>query len=76
MELSDKFAQIRKQSNRLWLVKFYAPWCGHCKRLEPVWAQVSQALHRTNVRVGKVDCTRFTSIASEFSISGFPTIKL
>ncbi|XP_044767104.1 protein disulfide-isomerase TMX3 [Coccinella septempunctata] len=75
LELSDKFPTIRKQGNTQWLVMFYAPWCGHCKRLEPVWAQVSQALYRTNLRVGRIDCTRFTSIASEFSISGFPTIK-
>nr|CAD7260738.1 unnamed protein product [Timema shepardi] len=53
---------------------FYAPWCGHCKRLEPVWAHVAQNLHNTNIRVGRVDCTRFTSLATEFSVSGFPTI--
>lgn len=55
---------------------FYAPWCGHCKRLEPVWAHVAQALYKTNIRVGRVDCTRFTSVNNEFSIQGYPTIKL
>lgn len=74
LELSDKFSEIRREGG-YWLVKFYAPWCGHCKRLEPIWGHVAQALHRTNIKVGKVDCTRFSSLATEFSINGFPTIK-
>ncbi|RZF39530.1 hypothetical protein LSTR_LSTR001051 [Laodelphax striatellus] len=72
LELSDRFLDIRKDG--MWLVMFYAPWCAHCKRLEPVWSHVAQSLHNTNIRVGRVDCTRFTNIASEFSISAFPTI--
>ncbi|XP_044254609.1 protein disulfide-isomerase TMX3 isoform X2 [Tribolium madens] len=74
LELSDKFSEIYKEGG-FWLVKFYAPWCGHCKRLEPVWAQVAQALYKTNIRVGRVDCTRFPTLATEFSVNGFPTIK-
>ncbi|XP_063235483.1 LOW QUALITY PROTEIN: protein disulfide-isomerase TMX3 [Bacillus rossius redtenbacheri] len=72
LELSDRFLDVRKDGQ--WLVMFYAPWCGHCKRLEPVWAQAAQTLHNTNIRVGRVDCTRFTSVAAEFGISGFPTV--
>ncbi|CAG7733529.1 unnamed protein product [Allacma fusca] len=72
LELSDRFLEVRKQG--IWLVKFYAPWCGHCKRLEPIYNHVAQALHDTAVRVAKVDCTRFPSVASEFSVRGFPTI--
>lgn len=75
MELSDKFLNIRKEGGH-WLVMFYAPWCGHCKRLEPVWGHVAQSLHKTHIRVARVDCTRFSSVAKEFSVGGFPTIKL
>lgn len=72
LELSDRFLDIRKDGQ--WLVMFYAPWCAHCKRLEPIWAHVAQALHNTNIRVGRIDCTRFTGMAVEFGVSGFPTI--
>mgnify|MGYP004598220385 CR=1 FL=1 len=54
----------------------YAPWCAHCKRLEPIWAHVAQHLHATSIRVGRVDCTRFTSVAHAFKVKGFPTIAL
>lgn len=53
---------------------FYAPWCAYCKRTEPVFGLVAQALHNTNVRVARLDCTRFPSVASEFKINGYPTI--
>jgi thioredoxin domain-containing protein 10 len=60
----------------LCLPQFYAPWCGHCKKLEPIFNHVAQALHDSPVRVGKVDCTRFPTVATEFKVNGYPTIIL
>ena len=56
--------------------QFYAPWCGHCKKLEPVWKHVEQSLNSVPIRVARIDCTRFPSVNAEFNIVGYPTILL
>jgi len=59
------------------LVEFYAPWCGHCKKLAPVWDELGQTLvgELPNVVVAKVDATANT-LPDEVSVTGFPTIIL
>ncbi|XP_034981528.1 protein disulfide-isomerase TMX3 [Zootoca vivipara] len=75
-DLDDSFKENRKDD--IWLVDFYAPWCGHCKKLEPVWNEVGKEMGSTGspVKVGKMDATSYSSIASEFGVRGYPTIKL
>lgn len=72
LELSDRFIDIKHEGQ--WFIMFYAPWCGHCKRTEPIWAHIAQALVNTNIRVGKIDCTRFTAAGQHFKITSYPTI--
>ncbi|KAL6766456.1 PDI2 [Auxenochlorella protothecoides x Auxenochlorella symbiontica] len=62
------------------LVKFYAPWCGHCKRLAPIWEELADAAAadprlRGRVVVAKVDADAHRSLGDRYGIKGFPTIK-
>nr|XP_020473164.1 protein disulfide-isomerase TMX3 [Monopterus albus] len=75
-DLDDTFKDTRV--NDIWLVDFYAPWCGYCKKLEPIWQEVGAELKKSGspVRVGKMDATAYSGMASEFGVRGYPTIKL
>ena len=46
-------------SRRFVAVAFIAPWCAHCKRLEPEWVEAAERLdkHSTDVTLGRLDTT-------------------
>ena len=42
----------------LWFLDFYAPWCGHCKKLNPILDEVAAELvGKQNMAIGKIDAT-------------------
>ena len=51
----DTFDEEVAESEDLWLVEFYAPWCGHCKVLKPKWIEAASAL-QGKVKLGAVNC--------------------
>jgi len=61
-------------SDKLWMVEFYAPWCGHCKTLAPHWEKAATQL-KGFVGVGAVDMTTDESVGRPFDVKGFPTLK-
>lgn len=65
---------ISDAANGLWFLKFYAPWCGHCKTLAPILDKVAPFL-AGKMSIGKVDCTVEKKICSRFSVRGYPTLK-
>ncbi|XP_011206958.1 protein disulfide-isomerase A6 homolog [Bactrocera dorsalis] len=70
----DNFDKLVLQSDDVWLVEFFAPWCGHCQKLAPEWAKAAKEL-KGKVKLGALDATAHQSKASEYGIRGYPTIK-
>ena len=70
----SNFEELVFGSKDIWLVEFYAPWCGHCKKLAPEWEEAATKL-KGLVKVGKVDATVDSTLASKYGIKGYPTIK-
>ncbi|KAG0464641.1 hypothetical protein HPP92_018805 [Vanilla planifolia] len=60
------------------LVDFYAPWCGHCKRLSPVLDAAAPVLAKLSqpIVIAKLDADKYRKLASKYEIDGFPTLKL
>ncbi|KAG7096483.1 hypothetical protein E1B28_003913 [Marasmius oreades] len=55
-------------------VKFFAPWCGHCKKLAPVWKQLAKALQQKLV-VAEVNCENYGSLCTSQGIDGYPSLQ-
>ncbi|KIJ62816.1 hypothetical protein HYDPIDRAFT_168807 [Hydnomerulius pinastri MD-312] len=60
------------------LVEFFAPWCGHCKNLAPVYEQLADAFAhaRDKVVVAKVDADGAgRPLGQKYGVTGYPTLK-
>lgn len=69
----SNFASNVYNSKNVWMVEFYAPWCGHCKRLQPEWEAAARQVEGVNW--AKVDCTVEQQICGQMGVRGYPTIK-
>jgi protein disulfide-isomerase-like protein len=67
-------AALVDPANSLWLLKFYAPWCGHCKKMAPILDAVAPKL-KGKMAIGKIDCTTSKSLCTKYGVRGYPTMK-
>jgi protein disulfide-isomerase A1 len=73
---NDNFDDFIK-NEKVALIKFFAPWCGHCKSLAPEFEKAAQTL-TGEVALAEVDCDQADQkpICSRFDVRGYPTLKV
>jgi thioredoxin domain-containing protein 5 len=54
-------------------IKYYAPWCGHCKKLAPHWTRLA-AHARGKMTVAEVDCDAHKALCSKAGVEGYPAL--
>ncbi|KAK7478534.1 hypothetical protein BaRGS_00030206, partial [Batillaria attramentaria] len=75
--LTDKTFNDFIAANPRTLVMFYAPWCGHCKRMKPAYTAAAARL-KTEVpdaKLAALDAVMYKDFASTYKVRGFPTIQ-
>uniref|UniRef100_A0A671Y1K0 Protein disulfide-isomerase n=1 Tax=Sparus aurata TaxID=8175 RepID=A0A671Y1K0_SPAAU len=75
LDYGDDDFESKIGTHDLALVEFFAPWCGHCKRLAPEYETAATRL-KGSVPLVKVDCTSNSNTCSKYGVSGYPTLKI
>ncbi|KAJ3037567.1 protein disulfide-isomerase precursor [Rhizophlyctis rosea] len=76
--VGKNYEEIVNDKKRDVFIEFYAPWCGHCKRLAPIWEELGDKFKSIDgIVIAKMDATENDLPAdAPFQIQGFPTLKL
>ena len=72
--VGKNFDSVARDKTKSVFVEFYAPWCGHCQQLAPIWDKLGQHFEDdSHVIIAKIDST--ANELEGISVNGFPTLK-
>ena len=71
--VAKNFEELVTKNTKDVLIEFYAPWCGHCKKLAPVYDELGEKMDGENVDIVKMDATA-NDVPAGFDVRGFPTL--
>lgn len=73
-ELDPSSMEEAVNSGETWVVDFWASWCGPCKKLAPVYEEVSEEVE--DVNFGKVNMEEHSDLATKYQVSALPTLLI
>merc|ERR1711902_452001 len=71
--VAKNFDELVTKSEKDVLVEFYAPGCGHCKKLTPIYDELGEKMAAEDVEIVKMDATA-NDVPPQFDVKGFPTL--
>ncbi|TKR94871.1 hypothetical protein L596_009103 [Steinernema carpocapsae] len=74
-KMGNEFYQEVLGSTDVWLVDFYAPWCGHCVQFAPIFEEIAQ-IFEGRVKLAKIDCDKYPGVCQTAGIRAYPSIRL
>jgi protein disulfide-isomerase-like protein len=76
----DNFKAEVESFQGIVFVEFYAPWCGHCKKLLPELEEAAKQLWGSSpgIKIAKMDADRSENkpVSKRFGVKGFPGLKV
>src|SRR6056297_1687143 len=71
----DNFDEVVKQSELPVLIDFWAPWCGPCQMMGPVFEEISDE-YTDKIIFAKLNTEEHPELTTEFGIQGIPALIL